>query len=255
MPASDTLLSTHSSRPGDLNGSEPWVLPLGRASDGQRCLRDDWLFRRARAPTREVECELKGRGFTFAPNARVCVSNLRAAASLLATAPSLEGAVERSVGEVVLLVAPPGYDVSHSEPRWPETVFISVPGEEGQVGALRTLENVVHEAMHLQLTTFEGSSPLVADCDARMLSPWRREHRDLRGVLHGAYVFRCISAFFQCKALGEQLDAFGAKYTERRRREIADELRMVDYDHLSCGLTLAGRDFLDALLRDHTWGL
>jgi hypothetical protein len=37
----------------------------------------------------------------------------------------------------VLLKAPPAFDISHSEPRWPQPIFVSVPGKRGQVSALR----------------------------------------------------------------------------------------------------------------------
>jgi HEXXH motif-containing protein len=161
-------------------------------------LDDGWLFDRLFPPKNQVRAELTARGFKFrdTPNGEALRSVLQSGARLLATTPSLELAVERSVAEIVLLDAQPDHDISHSEPRWPETIFVSMPTDGRQVSALRAPENIVHEAMHLRLTALEHFTPLIADETSRMPSPWREEPRHLQGVLHGAYVFECIGTFF-----------------------------------------------------------
>jgi HEXXH motif-containing protein len=159
----------------------------------------------------------------------------------------LETAVEAAVGELVLLRARAAFDISHSEPRWPRAIFISVPGRPGPVSALRAVENVIHEAMHLHLTTIERADSLIADETMQMASPWRQEPRHLQGVLHGFYVFRCIAAFFATPTLNSKLDAEGARHVARRRGEIASELSRLDFDRLAVGLTPRGRAFLAAL--------
>jgi HEXXH motif-containing protein len=197
-----------------------------------------------------VAAELAGRNFRFAERASESWETLVEAAGLLATTPTLEAAVADALGEIVLLSAKPGYDVSHSEPRWPRTVFVTATAGPGQDSTLRALENIVHEAMHLQLTTYETRTPLVADTASRMASPWRAEPRQLQGVLHGAYVFRCIAAFFSESKLTSRLDDTGTAYVARRLTEISGELATIKFDCLHRGLTAAGQAFCDALLRD-----
>lgn len=200
-------------------------------------------------PKDDVRAELLSRGFSFrhAPRRPILAGILTRAAELLASAPSLEGAVEAAVNEIVLLYARPAFDISHSEPRWPSTIFVSVPARPGELSALRAVENIIHEAMHLRLTIAERSTPLVADMAAKMNSPWRQEPRFIQGVLHGLFVFRCIADFFGAPALSRCLGPDGHEYIERRRAEIAQEVLRIDYGRLTAGLTPQGRDFVAAL--------
>jgi HEXXH motif-containing protein len=221
------------------------VLPIGELSTTR--LHRDWLFDRVGRPADGVAEELTSRGFHFASHLDDFAPTLKSAAQLLAPAPSLERAVAGVVREIILLDAPAGYDISHSEPRWPETIFVSASLERRQVAGLRALENIVHEAMHLQLTMLEQTAPLVADETTLMASPWRAEPRHLQGVLHGAYVFRCISTFFGLRPLRDRLDEEGADYVVKRTQEIAEELNAVDFDQLTRGLTLEGRAVAEAL--------
>lgn len=231
--------------------SEPWVLPI--AIDEQRVNyehRDGWLFERVCAPHHDVRIELAARGFVFRdkPQRRVLREILHDSAGLLAVTPRLDNAVRAAVAEIVLLSALPAYDISHSEPRWPHTIFISVPGRLGQVGVLRAVENIVHEAMHLQLTILEQADPLIADCVTKMASPWRKEPRHFKGVLHGFYVFRCIAAFFSALAVSGHLNTEGIDHVRKRREQITEELSRLDYDRLAKGMTPVGREFLAALV-------
>lgn len=228
---------------------EPWSLPIGgqvtrRDVDGQ-----DWLFNRVRPPSADVRRELAARGFVFRDHPRrgFLLKVLRDAADLLSIPPRLEPSVRAAVDEIVLLKARPRFDISHSEPRWPQTVFVSVPSRADQVSALRAAENVVHEAMHLQLTLMENATPLVDNEQSKMTSPWRDEPRHLRGVLHGFYVFTCIAAFFDDLRTSGVLTAQGAGHVDRRQTQIAEELSQVNREQLASGLTAGGRSFL--------WGL
>jgi HEXXH motif-containing protein len=250
MLANDTLLSTHSNMLINASRTEPWVLPIQVGNPDSFELSDGWLFDRLGLATSSVEAELIARGFTFASREGGIENILRDAAHFLATTPSLEIAVTQSVREIVLLRASPGYDVSHSEPRWPETIFVSMPMEAGEVSALRTLENIVHEAMHLRLTTLEGVAPLIADDTALIASPWRPEPRKLQGVLHGAYVFCCISTFYDAASLKGSPGIAGIEYVTRRHREIAEELQTINFKELARGLTSQGKRFLNALFLD-----
>lgn len=50
------------------------------------------------------------------------------------------------------------YDVSHSTPVLPLSIFVSVPGADERHAELRLAESIIHEAMHLQLTFIESLS-------------------------------------------------------------------------------------------------
>jgi HEXXH motif-containing protein len=200
-------------------------------------------------PRAEARAELLGRGFDFrdTPQREILSAILARAASLLASVRGLEAAIDAAVDEIVLLRARPAFDVSHSEPRWPSTIFVSVPTRSCEVSALRALENIIHEAMHLRLTAAECADPLVADMSAKMASPWRQEHRSLQGVLHGVYVFRSIAAFYAAPTLAILLEPQGLDYIDKRRAGIGQELACIDSDRLAAGLTPRGRSLLDAL--------
>jgi HEXXH motif-containing protein len=159
---------------------------------------------------------------------------------LLAAVPTLNRVVQTCVQEIVLLRAPEDtYDVSHSEPRWANRVFISVP-PVSPLQDLRVVEALVHEAMHLNLTNLERCTPLVTD--ARTLgSPWRAELRPVSGVLHGLYVFCCILLFFQRFGQAARLDSTRTKYVEHRLADIATQIGSINRRSLLEGLTPAGR--------------
>ena len=95
------------------------------------------------------------------------------------------------------------YDVSHSDPHVPFSVFVSVPQRCGPTDALRVAESLVHEAMHLQLTLIERLVPLIKESGQTYFSPWKATRRSPRGVLHALYVFRVVESFF-----GRLLPAF-----------------------------------------------
>ena len=69
------------------------------------------------------------------------------------------------------------YDVSHSDPCVPFSVFVSIPQRRGQTDALRVAESLAHEAMHLQLTLIERLLPLVEESDQTYFSPWKGTQR------------------------------------------------------------------------------
>jgi hypothetical protein len=250
MPAKDTPWCTRSSMTN--RSSEPWLLPRGESDERRRNPNIDWLFDRLTIAQESIQSDLTRRGFAFAPHADGLQPLLRLSARLLASVESLETVIERSVREIVLINAPAGFDISHSEPRWPTTVFVSISTAPGQVSALRVLENIVHEGMHLELTELEKFVPLVADEASKMSSPWREEPRHLQGVLHGAFVFNCIYAFFGKVQFAQLLDRAGKRYVAKRRREISEELQKVDFDLLGRGLTPEGATFLNGHLRWRT---
>lgn len=112
----------------------------------------------------------------------------------MAAVPGLAELAGRLVQRVHLLrPEDPDYDINFSDPALPFSVFVSVPAIPPEGFRWRLAEALVHEAGHLQLSLLERFVPLVAEGATTFYAPWRREHRPLRGVLHGLYVFGLIA--------------------------------------------------------------
>lgn len=225
----------------------PWALTAFQQVEPFPVQRD-WLLARLSLPASEVKHELEAREFTFLRSEEVAhrTANLTAAAVFIEAVPSLALAIRTHVRGISLLGADESYDVTHSEPRWPHWIFVSCPTADGEASALRAAENVVHEAMHLQLTRIEGRMRLVANENATLPSPWKQEPRQLQGILHGLYVFLCIADFL---VRLNPVTGEGAKYIRRRRVEIAHETASIRLATLRSGLTQQGVHFLARLTR------
>jgi HEXXH motif-containing protein len=123
-------------------------------------------------------------------------AQLQQAADVLGTVDGLVDTLGLLVRTVYLLQAPIGYDVSHSDPELPFSVFLSLP-QPGETDArLRVAEALLHEAMHLQLTMIEHWIPLISNDVQCGYSPWKHELRPVGGLLHGLYVFAVIHQLF-----------------------------------------------------------
>lgn len=187
-----------------------------------------------------LTAELAARGLVGIEASPASLRLLGAAFSWIVRARELASILHEVVSEIHLLAAEPGYDVSHSEPRWQSSIFVSIPNRGDEVGALRLAESVVHEAMHLQLTNREQLQRLVALEDGAMRSPWRDEPRPYQGVLHGLYVFSCLAAFFRILSSERALGEAGRRHAAQRVCEIAQEVKSIDFVDLATGLTDAG---------------
>jgi HEXXH motif-containing protein len=219
----------------------PWLLAAD-AGHVHQPAEVNWIWQRVAAPPVNVRCELEDRGFRFDPtwNDKSFVHLTLSSARLIALVPSLEAAVLSAVENIHLLSADPTYDISHSEPRWRTSIFVSRPDRTGQVGELRFAENVIHEAMHLHLTNNEESTPLVQDFDGVMASPWRTDARSIQGVLHGLFVFTCLAVYFRTLLASRVIDAAGRNHIAQRLAEIGSEVAELDIISLAAGLTLRG---------------
>jgi hypothetical protein len=160
---------------------------------------------------------------------------LVSAVGVLNEIPSLAGSVGHVVRAVHVLSAGLGYDVSHSEPTIPFSIFVSVPALGEKDSAIRVAESILHEAMHLQLTLMEEALPMVAT-EAEGFSPWQRRNRPVRGLLHGMYVFSVIKRFMD--VVCELRPELGFK-AKQRRSEIEEEVASLD--DFSRHLTVPGR--------------
>lgn len=249
MLASAIRSSIRSNVPTDYEPTQPWILPLAEREIFTDLRSSDWLIRRVCAPDPEIREELIARGFDFAVSLTDGMSrSLHGVALILREIIALEAAVSESASKIVPLLARPDYDISHSEPRWDALIFVSIPDGDSHRATLRSLENIVHEAMHVQLTRLEKEQPLIADETATMQSPWRDHPRHLRGVLHGTYVFECIRKCFIHLESKVSFDEGGRRYISSRITQIGEELGRVDLGRLSAGLNQEGRRFVRGLL-------
>ena len=142
----------------------------------------------------------------------------------------------------------PEFDCSHSDPVLPFSIFISIPRTLDDVSILRLCESILHETMHLQLTLYEESAPLIAVAGEPQtaFSPWRGGPRPLRGVLHGAYVFYSARHWYGCLLANPTSDA-AADFINKRIAEITDELSEIRPSDLETDFTELGRELMKAV--------
>jgi HEXXH motif-containing protein len=168
---------------------------------------------------------------------------LQAAVDVVAKIHSLDEAIGSVVQSCHVLTADSGYDMSHSTPELPLSIFVSIPAANERHAVLRLAESLIHEAMHLQLTLIESSVPLVRSTSATAFSPWKGGDRPVQGLMHGLYVFAVIH-----DALGVLMRAApGTRdYAEARRRDISAEVATMG--DARPGLTLEGVGLWDRLV-------
>ena len=200
------------------------------------------------APYRAMGLEFAATDDVVRTNA---ASRLVAALATISSVPDLAMALGHLLGAIHVL-QPPGadYDVSHSDPDIPFSVFVGVSLEPGPLDRLRLAEELVHECMHLQLTLLEAWRPLVCGIEELHPSPWQGRPRPTRGVLHGFYVFAALDAFFSRLVASGGLDPMEAAHVIARRREIVRELAVAAGGLArSCELTDEGRSLVAELCR------
>ncbi|WP_365988317.1 HEXXH motif-containing putative peptide modification protein [Mesorhizobium sp.] len=167
-------------------------------------------------------------------------ARLEAVDNLLRQVPDLARIVSRAVRSIHPLAAEPGYDVSHSQPIWRARIFVSFPERQDEIGELRLAESVVHEAMHLHLTNEESRFAFVARSTDTLYSPWMGTLRPVQGVLHGLFVFYCISTFLR-RVTENRLVADDAwRYISGRLADIREEILEIDWAALESALTAHG---------------
>ena len=196
-----------------------------------------------------VRYEALGLIFSDTATIEAAVAAVRSALSLIASIPSLYIAVAAFVRSLHVLQAPGmDFDVSHSDPEVPFSIFVSIPPPERQ-GPLRLAESIIHECMHLQLTMIETILPLVGAGNATAFSPWQQRARPFRGILHGVYVFSVIDACLQALDGSGSLAPDETAFVRKRRREIAHEVAQVDHFAIAEELTDDGGVLVGQLLR------
>ena len=142
----------------------------------------------------------------------------------------------------------PETDVSYSHPDIPFSIFVSLCDPASLISDLRIAESILHEAMHLKLTLIENVVPLINFGSRHVYySPWRDEKRQIRGVLHGMFVFRAIYDFYGF--LEEKVPHDDVQYyLVNRRNCIKEELNQLREFPYASGLSKAGQKFAFKLL-------
>ena len=200
------------------------------------------------APSR-VRYERSGLAFLGSLFIETHIAAVRSALSLIALVPSLYATVAAYLRTLHVLQAPgTDFDVSHSDPEVPFSIFVSIPSGERE-GKLRLAESIIHECMHLQLTMIEADLPLVNDGKALFFSPWQQTARPLGSVLHGLYVFSVIDAYFQALGRSRLLTPDERAFVAKRRDEITQEVAQVAHLATTEGLTDEGRVLVCYFLR------
>lgn len=190
--------------------------------------------------------ELFDKGFT---NNEV-LNCVRDAFNVISRVPSLFSTVILLVKSIHLIMPESDdYDVSFSEPNIPFSIFISVPPEYSETNALRVAEAIVHEAMHLQLTLIERILKLISACDEIYYSPWKKEYRTPRGILHGIYVFRAIYDFLTTTLLvQDNLSDDIVIHIQSRILEIDEQIMTTNSFEKCSTLTKLGSNFVNRLV-------
>ena len=105
------------------------------------------------------------------------------ALDLVRSVPPLLGTVAGLCRSLHVLIATGiDFDSSYSDPSLPYSIFVSCPPPTALHRVERLAENIVHEALHLQLSLVEAAEPLVLENqeETRLFSPWKNEPRTVQ---------------------------------------------------------------------------
>ncbi len=229
LPGLASLLVASSPSWRDFDGGRTYGTARWMAGDpaGSRQVEGDLVIAGHKALVEILPEGLAGR-FNHLALARTvgpgALATVREATALLSEVPSLAESVGSVVRALHVLHADTGYDVSHSEPTIPLSIFVSVPSPGEKDAVIRVAESILHEGMHLQLTLLEGVFPLVAT-EGEGFSPWQRRARPIGGLLHGLYVFSVIIRFMD--QIAGSRPELGLK-ARQRRTEIEEEVAFLE---------------------------
>ena len=147
----------------------------------------------------------------------------------------------------VLIASGKDFDVSYSDPSLPLSVFVSCPSREERNRVERLAENVVHEALHLQLSLVERVQPLVIDGpdEEPVFSPWKDGWRTVRGLVHAVYVFGNLRCFWKGVASNRPESA---PFAQARIRTIDTEMAGAAHLVRNRSLTAAGLRLATSIL-------
>lgn len=117
--------------------------------------------------------------------------------------------------------------VSYSSARKPGIAYVNVKSAP----LVRLAEDLVHETTHIRLHEIESIHDLIdrkareADgSEPRFYSPWRREWRPLRGLVHAACTFTAGATFFERMLVASEPRSGAVRIPASRRRWLARRL-------------------------------
>ena len=177
------------------------------------------------------------------------INKINNAIGVLGEVNDLQSFIFRIVKSVQIIETVDAYtDISYSHPDIPFSIFFSVCENNSIISDLRVAESILHESMHLMLTLIEDHFDLRDNkSNETFYSPWRDEHRPLRGVLHGMFVFRAIYDFYTLLEKRINKDNVIEYLSKRKSEIIQDFIALADFPQ-SLGLTEKGRILSSRLL-------
>lgn len=179
------------------------------------------------------------------------IQRVKSAMDMISEIPSLSSFILHLVKSMQIIEAEnPETDISYSHPDIPFSIFFSLCEQVSIISDLRVAESIIHESMHLLLSLVENHSDLIIPgSNTTFYSPWRGEHRPIRGVLHGMFVFKAIKEFYNILLTeGIIKSSCEKEYINLRVQEIETEMRLLtDFPEL-VGLTSLGRELSIKLL-------
>ena len=248
----EALAACHRLTRGDYS-TERFLNPT--APDADHVLRnivvDGGLQLRCEVPSQAVIRYCLDHGLTLADEDQ-CLATAKILESALSQVIHRDPHLRSAVAELawrchIVRAHDDAYDVSFSDPNIPFSIFVSVPEAQNRRSMLRVAENLVHETMHLQLSLFEQSCPLI-DCAVpwSLYSPWKREERPAQGILHGLYVFIVLRWMWR-NVLTDSTNFDDQIFAQRRIEDIDSEIRAVRELEGAPALTEYGRQLVAQL--------
>ncbi|HET9300019.1 MAG TPA: HEXXH motif-containing putative peptide modification protein [Candidatus Polarisedimenticolaceae bacterium] len=150
--------------------------------------------------------------------------------------------------------------VSYSSAARPGITWIqrSLGRGTGVAGAMHLAEHLLHEGTHQRVHDLEVLAPIAPSDDEgpRFYSPWRKEWRPLRGLLHGACTFTVGAGYF-ARALqaGEagavKLPPAERRWLARRFLEEMENVRVAVRYLERAALPRAGKRLLATVKHEH----
>lgn len=122
--------------------------------------------------------------------------------------------------------------VSYSSARKPGIAYVNVNSSP----VVRLAEDLIHETSHMRLHEIESLGDLLAPAargedGPRFYSPWRREWRPLRGLIHACCTFTTGAWFFERMLAASERGVPEAGFPPARRlwlaRRLLEEMEMV----------------------------
>jgi uncharacterized protein len=134
--------------------------------------------------------------------------------------------------------------VSFSDNAVPGALYVSPWCAGSLIDRVDLADSILHEHRHQKLYLLQRAVRLVEDDTQLVASPWRDDLRPPSGLLHAAFVFVCLRAFWSRVASDPRLASERAtNFLAIHEPRLSDAFRTLH----GCALTVAGRDLVSAL--------